>query len=226
MTAISRRIAALVVAALLAILTAGLPAAPAAATAVEVVNLGITSYRPQPDGPDDPALQRLRRVDDYYATPRYQAFERDLVAQAEAAGLEVVSLERATGVFGGAFEPSASVDVRGDPDAVAALAVDLGRQYQQGSVLTFEAAPGGPDAFYLLDGVGECPLEIRRAVRLMTELGFLGGRFVDGRLEIGDPGGSMAPQAAQLAHALHAELEIQAGILQFLDTASAAEEAA
>lgn len=104
MTAISRRIAALVVAALLAILTAGLPAAPAAATAVEVVNLGITSYRPQPDGPDDPAFQRLRRVDDYYATPRYQAFERDLVAQAEAAGLEIVSLERATGVFEGAFE--------------------------------------------------------------------------------------------------------------------------
>lgn len=129
-------------------------------------------------------------------------------------------------MFEGAFEPSASVDVVGDPDEVEAFAVELGREYQQGSVLTFDEDVDGPDAFYLLDGIGDRPLEIRRAVRLMTELGFLGGRFADGRLEIGDPGAVMAGQAAQLADALHTELQVQPGVLQFLDTATSAEEAA
>lgn len=79
MTAARNRISAGIVAALVALLTAGLLAPSATATTTEVVNLGITSYRPQPDGPDDPAFQRLRRVDDYYATPRYQACAADLL---------------------------------------------------------------------------------------------------------------------------------------------------
>lgn len=44
----------------------------------------------------------------------------------------------------------------------------------------------------------------------MTELGCLGARFVDGRLEIGDPGDSMAAQAAQLAE--FRELAREAGL--------------
>jgi hypothetical protein len=143
------------------------------------INLGITPFKPQPDGPDDPAFSRLGRIDDYFDTDRYLAFEADLEAEAAERDLRIAEIEEAAGVFEGVFEPSVSVDLRGDPAAAEDLADEVGGRFLQQSVLVFEADPDGPDVLYILPNVGDDSREIRRAVREMADLGLLGGRFVE-----------------------------------------------
>ena len=181
------------------------------------VNLGITPFKPQPDGPDDPVFSRLGRIDDYFDTPRYVEFEADLRAEAAERDLRIADLDEAAGVFEGVFEPSVSVDLRGDPAAAADLADEVGGRFLQQSVLVFEADPDGPDVLYILPDVGEGSREIRRAVREMADLGLLGGRFVDGTLEIADFGDTSFDEVVELARRLETRLGLRRGLLQFLE---------
>ncbi|MGH9118992.1 MAG: hypothetical protein ACRD0A_14270 [Acidimicrobiales bacterium] len=181
------------------------------------VNLGITPFKPQPDGPDDPAFSRLGRIDDYFETDRYLAFKADLQAEAAERDLRIAEIEEAAGVFEGVFEPSVSVDLRGDPAAAADLADEVGGRFLRQSVLVFEADPDGPDVLYILPEVGDDSREIRRAVRAMADLSLLGGRFVDGTLEIGDFGDTSFDEVAELARRLDTRLGLRRGHLQFLE---------
>lgn len=176
------------------------------------VNLGITPYRPQPEGPDDPRYQRLGDLAGYYETERYREFEARLHREAGAAGLRVAEVRRVVGVWEGEFEPAVSVDLAGDPDEARGLALRLKEQYTQEGVMEFEPDEESEGLLYLLRGVEDR----ERAAQLMREYGFPGGRFEGDRLEIADRGGGMTEAVARLAVDLGTDLDARAGRISFL----------
>ncbi len=87
------------------------------------------------------------------------------------------------------LEPAMSVDVAGAPIQVENLAKSLGRRYNQESVMLFRPDPHGGGNLYIVNDVR--PEEADLVFEEMLRQGLVGGRYINGRIEVVDVSGEL-----------------------------------
>jgi hypothetical protein len=176
---------------------------PAEVGAVEA-NLGVTPFRGK-------AATELESLAGYYSSTRYKGWLKDAKVEAHRLNLQMRDVVKATGVWEGSAEPSASIWLRGDRDDVEQFAKNLAGEYNQDGVMVFYGArePAGEagsvgrtgqmSAMYTVTGVADQ----KKAVEAMGRYGISGGRFVPGKsgdhiLEIIDTDGTLYDKVLDL----------------------------
>lgn len=147
----------------------------------------------------------------YFTSAEFQQFQADIRAWAAALGIEVVSFQRAMGVWQNdpaspvELEPSASVEVIGSEADIVALAKQIGSNYKQHAMLIVAPDPNARQFLYNITDIGQG--EVGRAIAAMEILEVNGGRYVDGRMEIADSEGRWRERITALAARLGKRLE-------------------
>lgn len=132
-------------------------------------DIGVTPFRAAEDKPEG-----------FYASPRYQEFERHARESASRFGVTVDGLDQVRGVWDGGEEPAASVHAHDGEAGVRAYAAHLGKRYDQEGVVLFHHKRAGD-----VLATFKQPVEKGRAVAAMRKHGIPAGRFSgDGRLQI------------------------------------------
>lgn len=153
-----------------------------------------------PKSPNTPELPDLGAVSNYRKSPRYQQFKSFVAKEAKQRNLRVQSSDEAAGVYEGTVEPSLAIRVRDGDTDMDDFANSLGERYKQESILDFQLAEDGDDAYYTLHGIGDS----QKALDAMDKHGIEGGSIIGDRLETADFGGSAEGAIMALAKELGA----------------------
>ncbi len=136
----------------------------------------------------------------FFTTEQYKAFERDLLAECNARGIEVEQLEQVLGIWEGELEPALAAQLRGGEEDIVAVAKQLGAKYKQYGMLIVIPDQRATQCSYTITDITQ--EEAEDAILAMQQYGVQGGRYVDGRLEIADVDGAWATSILKLAAAL------------------------
>lgn len=164
------------------------------------VNLGITPYRGKP-------IEDVEGTQGYYESNRYKGWLADVGSEAQRLHVQVEDIVKVTGIWAGTVEPSASVWVRGEAQAIKDFAGSLGGEYNQEGVMVFSGdEDDGEGALYTMPGVKDR----KKALEAMKQAGVEGARLVESRdstftLEVADFDGTMHDKVVALSKAMGTE---------------------
>jgi hypothetical protein len=120
-------------------------------------------------------------------------------------------------VWQGQTEPSLAIDARDGEAGVTAWAAELGKKFDQDSVLLFHPDPAGDSASYSFALKGRTEED---AINEMQKAGIPGGRIVDGKLELIGKGRDFQKKVDHLADEMALSYNARVGHLTLLERGS------
>lgn len=174
-------------------------------------NIGATAYLL---GDQQPTRELEAVSTDYFAAGEGADFVSFLHTEAVTLGLSIENEERVVGMWQGDLEPAMSVDVAGAPIQVENLAKSLGRRYNQESVMLFRPDPHGRGNLYIVNDIR--PEEADLVFEEMLRQRLVGGRYINGRIEVVDVSGELRDNVETLGVLLGKQVDRTSGYTQFL----------